>query len=147
MCKKIVYIILGLILFIFFFPIKMAVDEGDVESYDDLEGYFITPTDATGGFWYTNDTKEGEIYFINLIGNSPEKSLSSCMFGDFETVRIKNKFIVYGKKNLVIKESKSYDMDIVKWDIVAPIKRDSLYGFIASSKYLTLWDFINRVFD
>ena len=69
------------------------------------------------------------------------------MFGDFETVRIKNKFIVYGKKNLVIKESKSYDMDIVKWDIVAPIKRDSLYGFIASSKYLTLWDFINRVFD
>ena len=69
MCKKIVYImlgLLGLILFIFFFPIKMAVDEGDVESYDDLEGYFITPTDATGGFWYTNDTKEGEIYFINL---------------------------------------------------------------------------------
>lgn len=145
--KILLCIILGIILFIFFFPIKMAVNEKDIKSLNNLEYYIIKPTDASGGFWVGYNDIENEIYFINLNGNSFEDDLGISILGDYNTVRLKNKFVVYGKKNITIEKSKSYDINVTKWDIVAPIKRDSLYGFIASSKYLTLWDFINKIFD
>ncbi len=145
--KILIYIILGIMFFLFFFPVKIAVNEHNIKSYDNLEYYIISPTDATGGFWVGYNDKEYEIYFINLKGNSFETDLGVSILGNFDTVRLKNKFVVYGEKNIVIEESKSYDINITKWDIVAPIKRDSLYGFVASDKYLTLWDFINKIFD
>lgn len=140
-------VILVIIFFIFFFPIKMAVNEKDIKSLNNLEYYIIKPTGASGGFWVGYNDRENEIYFINLNGNSFENDLGISILGDFNTVRIKNKFVVYGKKNMIIKKSKSYDINVTKWDIVAPIKRGSLYGLVASSKYLTLWDFINKIFD
>lgn len=141
-------IICGIILlfFIFFFPIKFAVSEDELDLINDPDYYIIEATDATGGFWFGYNKNEKEVYFLNLKGNSFENILGCSILGSFNTVRIKNKFIIYGEKYKVL-EPFSYDINIVKWDIVAPIKRDSIYGFIANKNYLTLWDYINKKLD
>lgn len=153
--KKLLFIVI-LIIFMFFVlpiilflvPVKFAVDMNKVEPTNDYECYIIEPTENTYGYWAVctdvNGNSTNPMCFNELTGKNFEIILGEDFIGNRDNYRVPNKFVIYGHKYFYNEEDKIYGFEIDDWDIVAPIYRDNLYGLIASTNYLTIYDYINR---
>ena len=156
--------IIGLLILLDFIPVKFAVklNSVDITKYKHLDGqkiYICKPVQVTGSIWEAIGDEKGvreisknEVIYIAepLKGNDPFKKLNGSFQKIYES-NAYNQFVFVGNEisaNIVGDieidgvQEKTIDFEVDNWQIVYPIKRDSLRDIYASKAYLTLYDFI-----
>jgi hypothetical protein len=148
---KLKWIAIILILFVVIFiisnliPIKMAVnrDAKFIKKSNNFEDAIICKNEqVTGATWAMIGNKNGLFAdnkgeYIHIEGSTPENALNSSL------LKTPNKYIFYGKftGNRTVDGEKNRVFLVSAWEIVYPVKRDTIRGFFTSSKYLNIFDF------
>lgn len=140
--------LIGLCLFVTFFPVKFAVKEIPKETFKNKknEVYIIRQTDVTDGGWVA-DKEENKItndmYFVTFNNKLLEENIPLTIDCGDDNFIGENRFIIYGKSHLYIKEAENYAFELEKWDIIYPIiRKPNIYCIFASRRYLTILDYI-----
>lgn len=132
----IIILFLGVFVFLNRYPcIRVGMKMSEAQKYSNLhDGYFIVTqnTGATGSRFLIA-YGEGKGIEVELIGNCPDKSLSSIFFLSFP-----NFFLVQGEemnthnrgKQIAdgIDSTQMYTIDVKQWEIIVPIYRDYQYA-------------------
>ena len=120
-----------------FKPIKQAIKIHELNN--DISYIVVIPAKVTGADWMiidSNNCKFDEEDYIRIVGNEPK-------FLDFSIQYADNKFICYGKYVQEDYEDETGIYDVFEssaWDIVYPIKRNSIFSFFMPKSYLTELD-------
>ncbi len=135
-----------LIILVFFLPVKFAVKEEDLK-HEDKEYYIVQQTDYYDE-WYISKSNKSIMYFK---GNTFTDKFGIGILGSRKAYGqgvpcVQNEFAIYGEFVDYNKENGMYTFDVKKWDIIYPIERDNFYSLIASDKYLTIFDYLEKFF-
>ena len=135
----ILLISLLLILILIYLPLKMAVK--DTSLYD---SYILVKIEkSTGIRWIIigDESGNGSIQNIELLGNIPAKKLNYNVTSQDNTYLCTGEYVgistdVYG--NLI----SQYNVN--EWKIIYPINRNTLLSIIHPIRYLTILDYIGQ---
>ena len=135
--RAIVLIIILLFVASYFAPVKFAIKQEDLR---DTESYIIVQVQHSTAvsIWVAvgdNNGKYNEPVSINLLGDEPQLYSYEIEFGG-------NQFVCYGN---YLDEGDFHgevykNFEITGWDILYPIKRDSLFNFILPNSYICRYD-------
>lgn len=144
--RRVRWSVLGIVLAFLalnFIPIKWAVRMPlHVE-----DSYVCSYTTATDGNWYASIEDNPHLHkalYINV--NVPEtsnflmlKEIADCRKG----IPINNKYVFYGEieQREAAEDTFFNQLQPSNWDIVYPVRRDSIRNFIAPRSYLTVYDY------
>ena len=139
MLKKIFKFLCIFIIFIIIYvytPIKVGVE---YENINFNENYIIvTPIAVTVATWKIIEAKDGDFSenpYVRLSGNYPKGY-------NYELECGHNYFVCYGEftaKGYLYGEE-YHNFTVENWDIITPIKRDTLFGFLYPKNYLCQLD-------
>lgn len=156
--RKVMKIIFSFVIFIVsiiiiaislnFIPIKFAVNLDDAKK-NLKDGTYICETNRvsldTG--WYADNELNKHLIgglAIKVFGKNPEKFLSEKTF-DFKWYELYNQYLLIGDIGN-FKEDKDTkvvfaDLNVKKWQIIYPIRRESFRQYFTPKGYLTVYDY------
>ena len=138
-----ILVIITILIVLNFVPIKFAVNIKEISHSDNA--YVCSYSTATDGNWcattFDNPNLTEDIW-IN-IDTAHDFSCWNEIVGLSRGEPVLNKYVFYGE----IEEHKVYDkiyfkyLKSSKWDIVYPIRRNSLRALFTPPHYLTIYDY------
>jgi hypothetical protein len=140
--KIILIIFTSIIVILNFIPVKISAHIKNIKTDD--TGVIICEYDqVTGASWrIIGDSKglfkKGEGEYIDITGKTPGEKLDwTILLGE------NNKFILHGKfigtKEIAGENCRVFEVS--HWDIVYPINRTTLRGYVSPKGYLNIYDY------
>ena len=125
-------------------PVKFAIKIKQLSDNSTLNLYICEYSTATDGNWVA--TKEhnpwlSEAIYLNLESNEVYGNISNIFKEGGEPIT--NRYVYWGtmRQEEVAKNFTINILDAEKWNIVYPIKRNTIRGLYAPKGYFTIYDY------